>query len=138
MLGRSGDALPQFSLHRDKKEGDEDTRTTFPRWGMLAGEVQESARELFVRIEVPGLDKEDCEATIDGNRLQLSGAKQIERETGNSTYHLMERTYGTFQRTIILPCNVDTDRAKASFKNGVLTVRLLKLGPDRFKSIQVM
>lgn len=137
LLSRSGNALTHFSLHKDKKEADENLPAAFPRWSVLAGEVEESATDLLVRIEVPGLDKEDCEITITGNTLQLVGSKQLERETGNSTYHLMERAYGTFQRTIVLPSNVDTDRADARFKNGVLTVRLPKVGPDRSRSIRI-
>lgn len=137
LLSRSGNALTHFSLHRDKKGSDGEVRTTFPRWGMLAGEIEESGGDIFVRIELPGMDKEDCDITIEGNRLLLSGSKQVERETSDSTYYLMERAFGTFQRTIVLPSNVDTDGAKASFKNGVLTVRLPKLGPDRSTSIRV-
>lgn len=115
----------------------EDTSSSFPRWSILAGEVEESDKDIVVRVEVPGLGKDDCEITIDGNMLRLSGSKQLERETDNSTYHLTERAYGTFQRTIVLPRSVDTDKAKASFKNGVLTVRLPKLGAGGSKSIQV-
>lgn len=57
--------------------------------------------------------------------------------THDSTYHVMERAYGAFQRSIPLPRNVDTDKAKASYKNGVLTVRLPKVGGKPAKSITV-
>jgi len=138
MLSRSGAALTHFTHPKEGKRAEsEDVTTAFPRWSVLAGEVEESDKDIVVRLEVPGLDKENCEVLIDGNMLRLNGSKQMERETDTSTYHLMERAYGTFQRTIMLPRSVDTERAKASFKNGVLTVRLPKLGADGSRSIKV-
>ena len=138
MVSRSGNALTHFVHPREEKKTDPgEIATAFPRWSVLAGEVEESDNDIVVRIEVPGLDKEDCEISIDGNMLRLSGSKQLERETDTSTYYLMERAYGTFQRTIMLPRSVDTDRAKASFKNGVVTVRFPKLETGRSRSIQV-
>lgn len=77
------------------------------------------------------------ELTIEGNMLHLSGEKRFERETSDSTYHVMERAYGAFQRSIALPRNVNIDKAQASFKNGVLTVRLPKQGSDKPRSISV-
>ncbi len=58
-------------------------------------------------------------------------------ETDESTYHVMERVYGAFSRSIALPRNVAIDQAEASFKNGVLTVRLPKAGSERGRSIAV-
>jgi HSP20 family protein len=138
LLSRSGNALTHFAHpKKGKKAKLEDLATAFPRWSVLAGEVEESDNDIVVRVEVPGLDKQDCEITIEGNMLVLKGSKQLVRETGASTYHLMERAYGTFQRTILLPRSVDTDKAKANFKNGALTVRLPKIGSDGSRSIQV-
>jgi len=138
LLSRSGDAITHFTRPKaEENDNEEGLPAMFPRWSILASEVEESAKDIGVRVEVPGLNKDDCNITIDGNMLRLSGSKQLERETSNSTYHLMERAYGTFQRTIVLPRNVDTDNAKANFKNGVLTVRLPKVGSEHSRSIQV-
>lgn len=73
---------------------------TFPRWSLLAGEVEETEKDVVVRVELPGLDKEDCQITIEGNLLLLSDENHLERETHDSTYHVMERGYGTTQRTL--------------------------------------
>jgi HSP20 family protein len=138
LVSRSGSALTHFThSKREKKEDTSDLLTSFPRWGILAGEVEESDKDIVVRLEVPGLDKSDCQITINGNTLYLSGCKQVECEAAKSTYHLMERAYGSFMRTVALPRNVDTESAKATFKNGVLTVRLRKTGDDRAKTIAV-
>ena len=141
LLSRSGDSLTHFAHGKDVAETAASPLATslakFPRWSLLAGEVEETDKDVLVRVEVPGMDKDDCRITIEGNTLYLSGEKRIERETHDSTYHVMERAYGAFQRSIPLPRNVDTDKAEASYKNGVLTVRLPKAGGDTAKSIPV-
>ena len=78
----------------------------------------------------PGMEKDDCRIMIEGNLLCLSGEKRLERETSDSTYHVMERAYGAFQRTIPLPRNVDASKAEASCKNGVLSIRLPKVAGE--------
>ena len=137
LLSRSGDALTRFVHRKDEGQTDIVTRGAFPRWGLLAGEVEETKHEIVVRVELPGMEKEDCHIMIEGNMLCLSGEKRFESETGDSTYHITERAYGSFQRTIPLPRNVDSDKAVATYKNGVLTVRLPKTGGESAKSIAV-
>lgn len=136
LLSRSGDALTHFTRRKDKADEDSEL-AAFPRWSLLAGELEETPRDVVVRIELPGLDKDDCNISIEGNMLHLSGEKRFQRDTEDSSYHFMERAYGAFQRSIALPRNVNVDKAKASFKNGVLTVRLPKEGNDTAKSIEV-
>lgn len=136
LLSRGSDALTHFS--HDKDEEKHGALAPFPRWGLLAGEVEETEKDVVVRVEVPGMEKEDCRITIEGNVLYLSGEKRFERETHDSTYHVMERAYGAFQRAIPLPHNVDIDQAEAAYRNGVLTVRLPKAGGnDAARSIPV-
>lgn len=137
LLSRSSHALTHFVRSKDNEKAENVALATFPRWGLLAGEVEETGKEIMVRVEVPGMDKEDCRITIEGNMLYLSGEKRCERETHDSTYHVMERAYGSFQRAIPLPRNVDTDKAEALYKNGVLTIRLPKVGGEKSKAIPV-
>lgn len=124
LLSRSSNALTHFSRGKGEASGGE--LAGFPRWGLLAGDIEETAKDVLVRVELPGLDKEDCHITIEGNVLYMNGEKRIEREAGDSTYHIMERAYGSFQRAIPLPRNVDADKAEANFRNGVLTIRVPK------------
>ena len=140
LLTRSSDALTHFGRHKEDKsdmaleqaqghgKSGGASLAAFPRWSLLAGEVEETPTEVVVRVELPGLDKEDCHITIEDQMLRLSGEKRFERETVNSTYHVMERAYGAFQRAIPLPRNVSVEQATASFRNGVLTVYLPKKG----------
>lgn len=135
LLSRSGNALTQFSHDPDTETGG--ALAPFPRWSLLASEVEETGSEVVVRLEVPGMEKADCHISIEGNVLYLSGEKRLERETHDSTYHVMERAYGAFRRAIVLPRNVDVERAAASYKNGVLTVRLPKTGAGGATTIPV-
>ena len=137
LLSRSGNALTQFVHSKSAEQKEEHPLAAFPRWSLLAGEVEETEQHVVVRVEVPGMEKEDCRITIEGNTLYLSGEKHFRRETHDSTYHVMERAYGSFQRTIPLPRNVNIDKAEASYKNGVLTVRLPKEGDGKAKSVPV-
>jgi HSP20 family protein len=136
LLSRSGNALTHFT-HRKDEQAESSELAIFPSWSLLAGELEETPKDVVVRVELPGMDKDDCKITIEGNMLHLSGEKRFERESSDSTYHVMERAYGSFERVIALPRNVNIDKAKASFKNGVLTVRLPKEGSDKAKSIHV-
>lgn len=138
LLSRSSDSLTHFNHNKDQGQKEKDSLSTFPRWSLLAGEVEETEKEIVVRMEVPGMEKSDCRIAVEGNMLQISGEKHLERETGDSTYHVMERAYGAFQRTIPLPRSVDTDTATATYRNGILTVRMLKEESETAKSITVL
>lgn len=137
LLSRSSNALTHFSLNKDEAQTQSGSLATFPRWGLLSGEVEEMDNEIVVRVEVPGMEKEDIGITIEGNTLYLSGEKRYERETRDSTYHVMERAYGAFQRSIPLPRNVDADGAQASYKNGVLSIRLPKVTGENSRTIRL-
>ena len=135
LLGRSSEALTHFVRSKDEEQKTGKALSTLPRWSLLAGEVEETDKEILVHIEAPGMEKEDCHITIENNILYLSGEKRFERERNESTYHIMERAYGAFKRIIPLPRNVDTDKAEASYKNGVMTVRLPKVGGGKVTTI---
>lgn len=137
LLSRSSNALTHFSRDKNEAQPEGGELATFPRWSLLAGEVEETDKEIVVRVEAPGMEKDNCRITIEGNMLYLSGEKRFERETRDSTYHVMERAYGAFQRSIPLPRNVDVGKAEASYKNGVLSVRLPKVAGESGKSIPV-
>ena len=137
LLSRSGESLTHFSHNENEAQPENGALATFPRWSLLAGEVEETDKDIVVRVEVPGMERKDCRITIEGNMLYLSGEKHFEREASDSTYHVMERAYGAFQRTIPLPRDVDTDKAEANYVNGVLSIRLPKVAGESGKTITV-
>jgi HSP20 family protein len=90
-------------------------------------QVDVAETELQVTAELPGLDEKDVQVNLDENLLILQGEKKSEHEEKQKNYHLMERSYGSFQRTIPLPGGVDPTKVKAIFKKGVLHITLPKL-----------
>lgn len=99
------------------------------RWSNFtpAVNVAETDKEYRITAELPGMDEKDIELTLQKDHLLIKGEKKQEQEEQGQGYHRMERTYGVFQRHIPLPQQVDTDKADATFKNGVLSITLPKL-----------
>ncbi|HEY9755208.1 MAG TPA: Hsp20/alpha crystallin family protein [Oculatellaceae cyanobacterium] len=90
-------------------------------------DIRETEKEFHVSIEVPGMSEKDIEISMSKDMLMVSGEKKEEKEENARGIHRVERRYGSFSRSIPLPENcVDTEKAEASYKNGVLTVRLPK------------
>jgi len=89
-------------------------------------DVTEDEKGYTVMAELPGLEEKDVEVTLSDNALTLRGEKKREFEEKDRNFYRMERSYGTFQRTIPIPAEVDEARIEASFKKGVLTVTLPK------------
>ena len=141
LVHHSSDALTHFTRNKDEEDarrgGAISMFPTFPNWSLLAGEMEETDKAIVVRVELPGMEKEDCHITIDGDMLYLRGEKRFERATNDSTYHVTERAYGVFQRAIPLPRNVDTDNTEATYKNGVLTISLPKLDGEKGRIVPV-
>ena len=89
-------------------------------------DVGETDKEMTVTVELPGVDEKDIELSLTADMLTIKGEKKEEREEKRGERHLMERSYGSFTRTLRLPFEIDADRIDASFDRGVLTVHLPK------------
>lgn len=89
-------------------------------------DVAEGEKEFTVTAELPGLSKDDVGITLTNNLLTINGEKKREAEDKNENYHLIERSFGSFCRTIALPTEVDMEKIDAVFKDGVLSVRIPK------------
>jgi HSP20 family protein len=100
-------------------------------------EVSETEKEVVVKAELPGLKQDDVEVNLTGGRLVISGQKKDEREEKDRSYHLVERSYGSFSRAVDLGEAVDAEKASASFKDGVLTVTVGKAAGAGAKKIKV-
>ena len=137
LLCQSNGALTHFSRINNDGQTQRQGQNSFPHWSLLAVEIEEADKELLVKIEVPGLEKKDCRLTVQSNKLCLSGVKHLEHRDTKNTCHASERAYGSFQRCVLLPLIIDQYRARASYKNGVLTVSLPKIGCNPPVSIQV-
>jgi HSP20 family protein len=92
--------------------------------------------DVVVITELPGLNRDDVDIQVHGNRLRISGRKTIDYGDGASL-HRRERLAGTFDRTVALPVEVDADGVKAEYRNGVLALLLPRAERDKPKSITI-
>lgn len=100
-------------------------------------DIEESNGNLMVKAEIPGMKKENIKVSVKEDMLTISGERKQENETRDKTYHRIERSYGQFRRMIRLPAEVDADKVKASYKDGVLSVTLPKPESMKPKHIDV-
>jgi HSP20 family protein len=89
-------------------------------------DLSETDKDVRITAELPGLDEKDVEVTLAENVLTLKGEKKEEHEEEKEDYYHSERSYGYFERSVQLPEGVDTDKAEAKFKKGVLKIAIPK------------
>ncbi len=89
-------------------------------------DVKETPTELVIEAELPGLEEKDVSATLNAGVLTLKGEKKSERDEQKDNYHLMERSYGSFQRSFQVGDAIDPEKVQATFEKGVLKVTLPK------------
>lgn len=100
-------------------------------------DIVERDNEVFVKAELPGVDKNDLELTMTDNTVTIKGSARAEEKQEKENYRRCEISQGSFSRTLALPCDVNTAKAKARFKNGVLKLTLPKVKKSKHKSIKV-
>jgi len=89
-------------------------------------DVTENDKEIKISAELPGMDEKDIDVSLQNDILTIKGEKKEEKEDKGKDYYRMERSYGSFIRTIPLPVEVETDKVEARFKKGVLSITLPK------------
>ena len=95
--------------------------------GLIAHvDMSETPESIVIEIDVPGIKEEDIDLRLNDSSLTVKGKRESGSEEKKKNYHRIERSYGEFQRTIPLPCEVDRDNIQAGLKKGVLTVTLQK------------
>ena len=99
-------------------------------------DIYEENGELVMKTELPGISQDDLEVMLEGDRLTVKAEKKDE-VSEDATHHTRERYYGRYQRTTVLPHQVDGDRIKATFENGVLELRLPKAEEIQPQKIEV-
>ena len=109
------------------------------RWPALAGEVSpsmdiyEEGGDIVVKAEIPGMKKEEIHIDINEKTVTVSGEKKKEEKVERKDYYRHERSYGSFTRTYALPAEVAMEKARATFKEGVLEVRVPKTEGEKKK-----
>jgi HSP20 family protein len=102
-----------------------------------AVDVFEEKDDIVVKAEIPGMDKDNIQVNLTDHTLTIKGEKKKEEEVKEENYYRSERSYGSFFRTLELPKDVHADKVKATFKNGVLEVRMPKTEEAKAKEIKV-
>jgi len=105
-------------------------------WAPLM-DIEETKDDLVVTAEIPGMTKDDIKIQITADILAISGERKHEEEVKDKTYHRIERSYGKFQRVIRLPTEVQGGKTKATYENGVLTIRIPKSEETKPKEIAI-
>jgi HSP20 family protein len=100
-------------------------------------DIYETDEDLVIKAELPGLATEDVSVRVDDNVLSLKGERKRDAGINSEDYHLIERSYGHFRRSFVLPDNVDRDKVEAKFKNGVLFIAIPKLKRKEPKKIAI-
>ena len=100
-------------------------------------DIAEDNENSIIKVEIPGLKKENIKISVCGNIFSISGERKQESETKGRTFRRVKRAYGKFNRTITLPADVEADKAKAIHKDGVLTITLPKPESMKRKEIEV-
>ena len=102
-----------------------------------AVDIHETDDSFVVKADLPGMNKEDIQIDIKDSTLTLKGEKKFEQQVSKDNYIRVERTYGTFVRSFTLPQNVDPDKIKAKYKDGVLELTIPKKEEAKPKQIKV-
>ena len=100
-------------------------------------DVSESDDGIVVKAEIPGVNPEDVHISIDDNHLIISGEKRREWEGKDKDYCCVERSYGSFRRSLALPSGADVDDVKASSKDGVLSILIPKSDDKKSRKIEI-
>lgn len=100
-------------------------------------DVSETKDNIAVKAEVPGMDAKDIDISLANDVLTVKGEKKQQKEEKDENYHRVERSYGAFSRSIRLPREVQSDKIKANYKNGVLKITLPKSEEAKKKEIKI-
>ena len=137
LMSRSANALTRFTRKDNGNAPAEVIPADAPRWGVLAGDLVDTDSEIVVRLELPGVAKEDCEISVEAGTLYVRGEKRFDSSYVDGVYHVRQCAYGVFERALPLPRQVRTDAAEAHFHNGVLVVRLPKVPGDPPQRVRI-
>jgi HSP20 family protein len=100
-------------------------------------DISETDAAYKIEAELPGINQKEIDVKIDNNILTIKGKKEDIKEEKEKNYHLRERYYGAFQRSISLPNNIEPEKIKASFENGVLNISVPKNDKRTPKKIEI-
>ncbi len=138
---RAASAITRFIPHRSRDEGvsgdNQQLTARSTGWGVLAAEVFDDDSQVVVRLEVPGMERDDFDLEVIDDLLIVRGEKRVSQQHREGSFHVLECAYGRFERTIPLPAEVDAGKASARYRRGVLQIELPKTAAQRRRHVDV-
>jgi HSP20 family protein len=135
------------SLHRDMDDLFNRVFGRAERWAAMpsfiggftypAIDVVKEGNDLIAHVELPAVDPKDVEITVTGNLLTVKGERNLEKEYKNEDYFTREISYGSFERSVTLPVEVNADKIKATYKKGLLEIRMPAAEAIKGKKIEI-
>jgi HSP20 family protein len=111
---------------------------TMPVWGWNpVVDIYENEGNIIITAELPGVDKKDMTVDIKGRILTLKGERSTDNEVKEDNYYRKERSYGKFERCFTLPAEIDPDKIKADYKDGVLKIDIPKTEESKPKQVTI-
>jgi HSP20 family protein len=102
-----------------------------------AVDIVETENEMLLKMDVPDVEQKDIDIRLENDTLTIKGERKFEQQANGKGYHRIERSYGTFARSFTLPNTLETEKVRAEYRNGVLTVTLPKKEVAKPRSIKV-
>ncbi len=100
-------------------------------------DVKENEKEFIIKAELPGVEEKDIDVTVTNDSVTIKGEKKEEKEDKDKNYYYMERSYGSFSRVIPLKAEIESNKAEARFKNGILDIKIPKNQSAKAKGTKV-
>lgn len=100
-------------------------------------DISETDNQFLITAELPGMNKDDIDISLDNGRLSISGERKFEKEEEGKKFHRVETQYGSFNRSFQLPDNIDEESIKATYENGLLNISLDKSEDKVKKKIEI-
>jgi len=100
-------------------------------------DVKENDKEYLIKAELPGVEEKDIDVTVTSDSVTIKGEKKEEKEDKDKNYYYMERSYGSFSRVIPLDAEIESGKAEARFKNGILDIKIPKNQKAKEKGTKV-
>ncbi len=105
-------------------------------WSPLV-DVSEDDKEFIIKADLPEVKKENVHVIVEDGTIRITGERKFEKEEKSRRYHRIERSYGSFERSFVLPEGAKTDKVKAEFKDGTLHVHLPKAPEIQTKAVEI-
>lgn len=132
-----GSPMSIADLMEDFWRGSFSPETASRTMGYPALDIAENEDSVTVTAEVPGMKAEDIDVTLERGVLTIKGEKKFEDERKGENFHRIERSYGSFQRVVQLPTEVDDEKVTANYKDGVLTLSMPKSPAAKKRKIEI-